>query len=98
MSQFYASIRGNRGEATRMGTKATGIHGHIRGWDVGVEVHCRHYDGHDIVEIRGSGGSCGCSQHEFPIATLRELPNGGRSITLHKPNGKPSVTYKVPVR
>ena len=34
MAQFYASIQGNRGEATRMGTKASGIEGHIRGWNI----------------------------------------------------------------
>ena len=36
MARFYASIQGNRGEATRMGHN--GITGHIRGWDVGVRV------------------------------------------------------------
>ena len=38
MSRFYASIQGNRGEATRMGGKGSGITGHIRGWDVGIRV------------------------------------------------------------
>lgn len=38
MAHFYANIQGNRGEATRMGTKASGIVGHIRGWDVGARI------------------------------------------------------------
>jgi|TARA_B100000315_G_scaffold145751_1_gene134618 hypothetical protein len=38
MSRFYASIQGNRGEATRCGTKDSDITGHIRGWDKGVKV------------------------------------------------------------
>ena len=38
MAHFYASIQGGRGEATRTGTKASGIGGHIRGWNVGVKV------------------------------------------------------------
>ncbi len=38
MAHFYASIQGARGETTRTGTKASGIEGHIRGWDSGVFV------------------------------------------------------------
>lgn len=38
MSQFYASIQGSRGEATRQGTKSSGIEGHIRGWHTGAFV------------------------------------------------------------
>jgi len=30
MARYYASIHGNRGVATRMGTPSSGIHGHIR--------------------------------------------------------------------
>ena len=38
MAHFYASIQGNRGEATRTGTKTSGIEGHIKGWSVGARV------------------------------------------------------------
>ena len=38
MARFYASIQGNRGEATRMGSANSGIEGHIRGWHLGVRV------------------------------------------------------------
>jgi len=40
MSHFYASIKGSRGEATRLGTPNSGIKGHIRGWNLGVRVAC----------------------------------------------------------
>jgi hypothetical protein len=43
MAQFYAEIQGNRGQASRMGTKATGIWGHIRGWNIGAKVEL-YYD------------------------------------------------------
>jgi len=39
MAQFYADIQGNRGQATRMGTKKSGLDGHIRGWNVGARVY-----------------------------------------------------------
>ena len=58
MAQFYASIQGNRGQATRMGTKNSGIQGHIRGWDVGVAVECSvDKDGHDVCYVYATQGS-----------------------------------------
>jgi len=42
MAQFYADIQGNRGEATRMGTKKSGLDGHIRGWHIGARVWMRY--------------------------------------------------------
>lgn len=59
MAQFYADIQGNRGEATRAGSKASGISGHIRGWHVGAFVDVRHEDGHDVVRVYRTGGSGG---------------------------------------
>jgi hypothetical protein len=60
MAHFYANIRGNRGEATRMGSLESGIHGHIRGWNVGCLVAC--YvgdDGKDHVRVTLTSGSYG---------------------------------------
>ena len=60
MARFYANIQGNRGEATRMGTTASGIGGHIRGWNVGgrVELHVNE-SGEDEVWIWLTSGSNG---------------------------------------
>lgn len=58
MAHFYASIKGNRGDATRMGTKQSGIAGHIRGWDSGVWVDGRvGPDGRDVFDVYATGGS-----------------------------------------
>lgn len=38
MAQFRATIQGNRGEASRFGTKNSGISANINGWNKGVEV------------------------------------------------------------
>ena len=71
MSRFYASIKGNRGEATRQGTKESGIHGHIRGWNIGVEVRCYVDEtGGDICAIYKTGGSSGSERDEL-IATVK---------------------------
>ena len=60
MAHFYASIQGNRGEATRMGTKNSGMEGHIRGWDVGCRVYMGvDSDGNDTVSVYLTSGSNG---------------------------------------
>jgi len=68
MSRFYASIRGSRGEATRQGTVRSGIHGHIRGWDLGIEVegHCAK-DGPDCFDVYVTGGTHGYSDRKLVL-------------------------------
>ncbi len=59
MSQFYASIQGNRGMATRQGTKKSGIEGHIRGWNVGARIVCEYNadTDKDTIYVFQTGGS-----------------------------------------
>jgi hypothetical protein len=57
MAQFRAVIRGQRGEASRLGSKSSGIVTHTNGWDVGVMVCAMHRGGKDIIEIHLTGGS-----------------------------------------
>ena len=59
MSQFYATIKGNRGRTTRCGSKASGITGHIRGWDIGAVVEVNHdpKTGQDTVTVWKTHGS-----------------------------------------
>jgi len=61
MSHFYGNIQGDRGEATRGGSKDSGIAGHIRGWRTGAKIECYHDDesGKDIVRVYKTGGSGG---------------------------------------
>ena len=67
MSHFYGSMQGARGEVTRCGSKLSGIHGHLRGWTLGVEV-CAYFhgitsptetDAEDRVRVVLTGGSNG---------------------------------------
>lgn len=58
MSHFYASIQGNRGEATRQGTKESGMTGHVRSWTLGVRVRCFvNHDGEDECCVELTSGS-----------------------------------------
>lgn len=72
MAQYYASIQGNRGEATRMGTKTSGIDGHIRGWNIGARVVITHENGRDVVRVYKTGGSRNPSNIGHQIAEFGE--------------------------
>ena len=65
MSRFYASIKGSRGEATRQGSPASGIAGHIRGWDIGIRVIGSVYKDEDTFSVYLTGGSNGHSEDVF---------------------------------
>ena len=52
MAQFYATIQGNRGERTCMGTKNSGLYGHIRGWNIGARVDVFYNEELDRDEVR----------------------------------------------
>jgi len=59
MSRFYASIRGSaKTQATRRGNKKSGIIGHIRGWNSGIQVvGYVAKDGTDHFCVSRTGGS-----------------------------------------
>ncbi len=72
MAQFYAEIQGNRGAATRIGTKKSGMWAHIRGWHVGVKVYCQvNAEGKDEIQVYKTGGSSGAG-HEELLARIVE--------------------------
>lgn len=56
MAQFRSTINGSRGEASRLGTKASGIRTETNGWTGGVTVIAQHHDkNHPASEARGVG-------------------------------------------
>ena len=73
MAHFYASIKGNRGMGTRMGTKNSGISGHIRGWNLGVRVEgWIDPQGNDYFDVYRTGGSSG-SKSDRLITTVKRI-------------------------
>ncbi len=80
MAQFYGEIQGNRGEATRMGTKDSGFRGHIRGWHVGGSVNCNYNESkdRDEVSIYATGGSGGYGSDH--LADVIELDSVKRIV------------------
>lgn len=71
MAQFYADIKGNRGMATRMGTKKSGLNGHIRGWDIGARVYMNYNEQtqQDECTIHLTSGSTG-RKNTKPLGTF----------------------------
>jgi hypothetical protein len=63
MAQFRAIIRGQRGEASRLGSKKSGIQATINGWHCGVRVSATHDEktGEDRFIVSVTGGSNGAS-------------------------------------
>jgi hypothetical protein len=61
MAHFIGEVQGNRGNASRTGSKKSGMQAHIRGWNLGVKVVCRHNSktGKDEIHITQTGGSNG---------------------------------------
>lgn len=60
MSHFYGTVKGARSEASRQGSKTSGIEGHIRGWNIGAKVVCFvDNKGQDKVAIYLTSGSNG---------------------------------------
>ena len=94
MSQFYASIQGNRGMATRCGTKSSGIEGHIRGWNNGVKVYGYHYDKEgDEFQIYVTGGS-GKSEGEL-IGTVTIKDGALKQTSKNSKKSIPEPTKNI---
>jgi len=53
MAQFIAAIKGSRGEASRIGTKRSGMWGYVNGWNIGgrVEIYHDPADKCDVVSF-----------------------------------------------
>jgi len=51
MAHFRAVIQGQRGEASRLGSKATGISANVASWQGGVDVRLWEADGIDMCRI-----------------------------------------------
>jgi hypothetical protein len=65
MAQFRGTVAGTRGDASRLGSKSSGLCVTADGWNVGVTVYLTHEDGRDVVRIHKTSGSNGRGQSEL---------------------------------
>lgn len=94
MSAFYGMVRGNRGEATRGGSKISGYKASCQSWDGSVITNMWYNDKDELrVEISlSSGSSCygSCAfvgsmqdlENVFKLA--RDIEKGDVSIVRHR--------------
>lgn len=78
MAHFIGRVQGNRGEASRLGSKDSGMDATARGWRIGGSVYCFHQDADktngieekDVVRFDLDGGST--HRSGFVIAEFEE--------------------------
>lgn len=51
MAHFYGGVTGMRGEATRLGSKASGLSTFAASWEGAVRVHLYERDGVDYADV-----------------------------------------------
>ena len=61
MAQFRGTVQGNKGQASRVGHKPTGLETTCNGWNIGVRCIARYNKeaGRDEIEIWETYGSAG---------------------------------------
>ena len=72
MAQFRAVIRGERGEASRLGGKNTGMYVTCNGWSSGVRIISRHDESihEDVFDVYMTSGSNG-GRNEEHLGSIR---------------------------
>lgn len=76
MARFRATIRGARGEASRLGHASTGIKADVNGWESGVSVEAEAVAGNaDMFYVYATGGSNG-SARDLIAAVSRNVISG----------------------
>jgi|GEM_PF-4640406 len=72
MSHFYSGIKGNRGEATRRGTKGSGVRGFVSGWNFGATCRMSLVDSKDEASVQFDSGSGYGLKGNYGICAVRE--------------------------
>ena len=77
MAQYRACMQGMRGEVSRLGSKASGIHTSTDAWDIGIHTRLVHEHGEDVVYVTLTGGSNGMhsTQHIGTYKRINGVPN-----------------------
>lgn len=80
MAHFRGTLRGQRGQASRLGSKSSGLHANLASWQGAVEVDLYEYEGTDCVTItlKQHTNGAGC----WPPRVLYDGPISGYVETL----------------
>lgn len=75
MARFRATIKGNRGEASRLGTAGSGITARVNGWNEGIRVEAvpnTEFPERDYFAVYITGGSNGYRRETFLLAVYTD--------------------------
>jgi len=75
MAQYRGTLQGNRGDASRLGSKASGLRAVANGWDIGGSV-VAYYD-EEAKEDRVSFAITGGSNHPGDTVYLKDYRLNG---------------------
>ena len=73
MAQFYGLVVGNRGEATRMGSKSSGFRSSCQSYDGSVVTRMCDKDGTTMVSILVADGSTSYGGETLFYGTIEDL-------------------------
>lgn len=95
MAHFISSIRGNKGEASRLGSKDSGIKASACGWNCGMEISGRHNrNEEDVFNVFADHGSNGGGNYTW-LAQASNGPDGYQmKVNPDLPKEIPEKDYK----
>lgn len=75
MAQFRGTIKGQKGEESRLGNKTSGFRATVDGWNAGIYVEARWDEklGMDVFRVYETGGSNGRGGSRL-VFELRDIP------------------------
>ena len=92
MANFYGTVQGNRGMASRLGTKSSGLAVTAQSWDGSVIVRMYEEDGRTIVYIGVGYGSTACSDATLYHGSIEGLQEKLEKISG---DGKRAIDYVI---
>jgi hypothetical protein len=76
MATYYGSLKGNRGEATRLGSRGSGIRAVLQSWDGSLSVTLFEHEGEPFVSISTGPGSTRYMDRAVYYGPLSSLVGG----------------------
>lgn len=80
MARFRATIKGQRGEASRLGSAKSGLSARINGWNAGLRIEAENRNDADVFTVYATGGS-NHSETEAPALRISRRADGGVGYT-----------------
>lgn len=82
MAQFQSDIQGHRGQASRLGSKASGITANVRSWEGQITVAMWHNERENCDYVSIYSGPHGTSAHRLYVGKVSEIAKGGAGLVL----------------